>query len=117
MRTIGLDLSANQRPAEALATLDRLPAAPGVGLPEGTGQPFGPTWSGLIDQPDRAAALQSYLAATVMLLKRSLRNGSASVEHSLNHRAPEDRLIPAQTWVPERASCRWAPAGAWTRPM
>ncbi|MBV9118817.1 MAG: Tn3 family transposase, partial [Acetobacteraceae bacterium] len=102
-RTIGLDLSANPRLAEALATLDRLPLGAGVGLPEGAGQPFGPTWSGLIDQPDRAAALQSYQAATVMLLKRSLRNGSASVEHSLTHRAPEDRLIPAQTWERERA--------------
>jgi hypothetical protein len=29
------------------------------------------------------------------LLKRSLRNGTASVDHSLNHRAPSDRLMPA----------------------
>ena len=101
-RAIDLDLSANPRLAEALATLDGIAAGPGVGLPEGTGQPFGPTWAGLIDQPDRKAALQSYRAATVMLLKRSLRNGSASVEHSLNHRAPEDRLIPGQTWEQER---------------
>ena len=87
--------------AEALATLDRIPAEPGAGLPDGASQPFGPTWAGLIDQPDRAAALQSYRAATVLLLKRSLRNGSASVEHSLDHRAPADRLIPAQTWTQE----------------
>ena len=102
-RAIGLDLPAHPRLAEALATLDCFPVGPGVGLPQGTAQPFGPSWSGLIEQPDRTAALQSYLAATVMLLKRSLRNGSASVEHSLNHRAPEDRLIPAQTWQRERA--------------
>jgi len=101
-RAIGLDLAANPRLAEALATLDRRPVGPGVGLPEGSGQPFGPTWSGLIGQPDRAAALRSDLAATVMLLKRSLRNGSASVARSLNHRAPEDRLIPAQIWEQER---------------
>ena len=56
----------------------------------------------MIGQPDRAAALQSYRAATAMLLKRSLRNGSASVEHSLNCRAPEDRLIPAETWKQQR---------------
>jgi hypothetical protein len=36
-----------------------------------------------------------------MLLKRSLRNGSASVDHSLNHKAPEDRLIRAETWTRE----------------
>ena len=101
-RAIGVDLSANPRLAEALATLDSIPAPPGARLPEGIDQPFGPTWAPLICQPDRVAALQSYRAATVMLLKRSLRNGSASVEHSLNHKAPEDRLIPAETWKRER---------------
>lgn len=38
-----------------------------------------------------------------MLLKRSLRNGQASVAHSLEHRAPEDRLIPKAQWRKERA--------------
>ena len=92
-RGIGVDLSANPRLAEALATLDSIPAQPGARLPEAINQPFGPTWAPLIGQPDRVAALQSYRAATVMLLERSLRNGSASVEQSLNHKAPEDRLI------------------------
>jgi hypothetical protein len=82
---IGLDLSANPRLAEAWATLNAIPGGAGVELPKSADHPFGPTWAGLINQPDRAAALQSYRAATVMLLKRSLRNGSASVEHSLNH--------------------------------
>lgn len=100
-RAVGLDPAANPRLSEALATLEAL--QPGEGLPEGTSQPFGSTWARLIDQPDRMAALRSYRAAAVMLLKRSLRNGSASVEHSLNHRAPEDRLIPAQRWERERA--------------
>ena len=94
---IGLDLSANPRLAAALATLDQIPAGPGIGLPEGANQPFGPTWAGLIDQSDRAAALRSCRAAAVMLLKRTLRNGSASVEHGLNHPAPASRLIPKQT--------------------
>lgn len=102
-RTIGLDVSANPRLGEALATLDRLPAGRDAGLADGTSQPFGPTWARLTDQPDRVAALHCYLAATVMLLKRGLRNGSASVEHSLNHRAPADRLIPLQTWERERS--------------
>jgi TnpA family transposase len=101
-RAVGLDLAANTRLAEAFATLDRIPGHPGAMLPEGLDHPFGPTWAALIGQPDRAAALQSYRAATVMLLKRSLRNGSASVEHSLNHRAPEDRLIPGETWKQQR---------------
>ena len=101
-RSVGLDLSGNARLAEAFATLDSIPGHPAAMLPEGLDHPFGPTWAALIGQPDRAAALQSYRAAAVMLLKRSLRNGSASVEHSLNHRAPEDRLIPAETWKQQR---------------
>jgi TnpA family transposase len=102
-RAVGLDLSANPALAQAFATLDKCLADPRAGLPKGADQPFGPTWAALIEQPDRTAALQSYRAATVMLLKRSLRNGSAAVEHSLNHRAPEDRLIPAKTWEKERS--------------
>jgi hypothetical protein len=109
-RAIGLDLSSNHRLAEAFATLDSLSRTPGVGLSEGLGHPFGPTWAALINQPDRAAALQSYRAAAVMLLKCSLRNGSASVEHSLNHRAPEDRLIPAGTWQQDRGRQNPPPA-------
>jgi len=56
------------------------PCAAGSETSQGIDQPFSPTWAPLIDQPDRVAGLASYRAATVMLLKRSLRNGSASVE-------------------------------------
>jgi TnpA family transposase len=101
-RAAGLDLSASPGLTQAFATLETCQAVGRTGLPAGAGHPFGPTWAGLIGQPDRAAALRSYRAATVMLLKRSLRNGSAAAQDSLNHRAPEDRLIPAGTWGRER---------------
>ncbi|NML91754.1 Tn3 family transposase [Sphingobium sp. TB-6] len=101
--SISLDLPSTHPLAQALATLDRVAASEMGRLPEGTANPFGRTWALLIDQPDREAAFGSYRAAALMLLKRSLRNGQASVDHSLEHRAPEDRLIPKAQWQKERA--------------
>jgi hypothetical protein len=56
-----------------------------------------------VDQPDRVAALGCFRAATVMALKRGLRNGSITVDHSFSHRAAEDKLIPAPLWQCSRA--------------
>ena len=48
------------------------------------------------------AALRGYEAATLMMLKRSLRNRSASTRQSLSHRASDDVLIPVAAWEKER---------------
>ncbi len=71
--------------------------------PAATPQPFGSSWQVLIDQPDRVAALGCFRAATVMALKRGLRNGSITVDHSFSHRAAEDKLIAAPMWQRSRA--------------
>jgi hypothetical protein len=99
-RTMPLAVPADHALATALATLDT-PSA--TTLPAGSAQPVGPSWRALIDQPDRVAALGCFRAATVMALKRALRNRSVSVEHSLAYRAPEDKLIPAKLWQRDRA--------------
>jgi TnpA family transposase len=96
-RETSLAVPADHKLAVAFATLDSLAAAPN-GLPVNAPQPFGPSWQGLIDQPDRGAALGCYRAATLMALKRALRNRSVSADHSLSHRAPEDKLIPIKLW-------------------
>ena len=101
--SISLDLPSTHPLAQALATLDKVEVSGRRRLPEGTSNPFGRTWAFLIEQPDREAAFGGYRAATLMLLKRSLRNGQASVAHSLEHRTPEDRLIPTAQWRKERA--------------
>jgi TnpA family transposase len=103
VRAIGLDLPEGHPLATAFAVLDDVAASGTNSLPASATQPFGPTWAMLIGQPYRDAALDSYRAATVMLYKRSVRNGSASVEHSIDHRAPKDRLIPAVEWERDRA--------------
>ena len=102
-RAAPLAVPADHMLATALATLDSLAASSSTALPAGSAQPFGPSWRDLIDQPDRVAALGCFRAATVMALKRALRNRSVSVDHSLSHRAPEDKLIPLKLWQRDRA--------------
>ena len=101
-RTAALAVPADHRLTEAFAALDALATSSASTLPAGHAQPFGASWQGLIDQPDRAAALGCFLAATLMALKRALRNRSVSVAHSLSHQAPEDRLIPLKLWQRDR---------------
>jgi TnpA family transposase len=96
-RAARLAVPAGHGLAAAFATLDSLAASPNA-LPAKAPQPFGPSWQGLIDQPDRAAALGCFRAATLMALKRALRNRSVSVDHSVSYRAPEDKLIPLKLW-------------------
>lgn len=102
-RAVPLAVPVDHRLATALATLDALAASAATSLPVGNAQPFGPSWQDLIDQPDRGAALGCFRAATVMALKRALRNRSVSVDHSLSHRAPEAKLVPAKLWQRDRA--------------
>jgi len=101
-RRVGLKLSPEHPLNEAFKTIDMASKSGAGQLPDGQVHPFGPTWSSLIDQVDRVSAFRSYVAATVMLLKRSLRNGSAAVDHSLNFTAPEKRLIPHAEWSKDR---------------
>ena len=102
VRAAELAMPAEHAVAAAFATLDSL-APSGAVLPAATPQPFGPSWQNLIDQPDRVAALGCFRAATVMALKRGLRNGSVTVAHSFSHRAAEEKLIPAPLWQRSRA--------------
>ena len=101
-RTIELDTPDGHALKTAFTTLD---AAPGkdAELPVKAANPFGRSWQGLIDQPDRAAALKCYRAATVMLLKRALKNRSVTVSSSLAYKAPETRLIPKSLWERDRS--------------
>ncbi len=101
-RAAALIVPTAHRLATAFATLDWLAASSTATLPGGTPQPFGPSWQGLIDQPDRAAALGCFRAATLMALKRAVRNRSVCVDHSLSYRAPESKLIPLTLWQRDR---------------
>jgi hypothetical protein len=103
VRAAELAVPADHMVTTAFATLDSLATESRSALPAATPQPFGSSWQALIDQPDRVAALGCFRAATVIALKRGLRNGSITVEHSFSHRAAEDKLIPAPMWQRSRA--------------
>lgn len=99
-RRVDLDMPDDHQLSKALAILDQTPTQ--TQLPPSCDNPFGRSWSPLIEQKDRAAALSSYTAATAMLLKRALKNRSVMAKHSLTHRSTESRLIPPALWNRDR---------------
>jgi TnpA family transposase len=103
MMDVPLDLPAGHPLATALPALRAIYAADGRSLPKGTANPFPKVWSLLIEcAATPEAALGAFEAATLMMLKRSLRNGSASTRQSLTYRGQEDILIPAAVWDTEQ---------------
>jgi len=101
-KTASLQTPAGHKLAEALAVLEKVRGTADGVLPADAGNPFGPSWRRLLDQPDRKAALNCYRAATVMLMKRAIRNRSVTAPDSLSHQAPSDRLIPKAIWDRDR---------------
>ena len=89
-----LETSANPNLAAAIGILAKAPSE----LAADADNPFGSTWHDLLVLQDRKAALGAFKAATLLLVKRSLRNGQASCGASIEYRSLEDRLIPAQLW-------------------
>ena len=102
-RSLELDAAKDHKLTGALSTLDELETAEAQNLPLETTNPFGASWRALIDQPDRKAALGSYRAASLMLLKRSLKNRSVTAKDSLTHKAFETQLIPPALWIRDKA--------------
>lgn len=67
---------------------------------------FGRAWEVFVVDEDRVAAYRSWTAATVLLIKRSLRNGSVSIPHSRDHRDLDKHLIPNDIWEKHRGRFR-----------
>lgn len=64
---------------------------------------LGKIWRDAVDPRVERSAIDVAMAARAVLVKRGLRNGSIGVRHSLEHRAPESRLIPDGFWERDRA--------------
>jgi TnpA family transposase len=100
---VPLDLPAGHPLATALPALRAIYATDSRSLPKGAANPFPKVWSPLIEcAATPEAALGAFEAATLMMLKRSLRNGSASTRQSLTYRGQQDILIPAAVWDREQ---------------
>ena len=89
MLNVPLELPTGHPLAAALPALRAIYATGGRSLPKGAANPFPKVWSPLIEcAATPEAALGAFEAATLLMLKRSLRNGSASTRQSLTYRGP-----------------------------
>lgn len=95
---LGAEVSEDHPLGTGLKVIASVSKAGGSSLPDNTTNPFGSLRSDLIDGKERDLALSAWRAATVLLLKKSLKNGSAYIPDSGNWRAPDSHLIPLRLW-------------------
>ncbi len=69
---------------------------------------FGRVWRALLSGTDREQAFRAFEVATLLALRRALRNGTVWVDHSLAFRSRERLFIPADRW--ENAGSRMCQA-------
>ena len=62
---------------------------------------LGPAWREAIADPDRERAFKAMEVATLLALRRALRNGSVWIEHSLSFRGREQLFLPEERWTSE----------------
>jgi TnpA family transposase len=87
---------------DAMATLNRLYGEDFHSLPLGFTARLGRVWQGPIEGPDRERAFQALEVATLLNLRRALRNGTVWVEHSLTFRSRERLFFPSEHWKHKR---------------
>ena len=73
-------------------------------LPVSTSIDFGKVWKALLSGQDRERAFRAFEVATLLSLRRALRNGTVWIDHSLAFRSRERLFIPAAIWQRERGS-------------
>ena len=71
-----------------------LPTTPEIDL--------GRVWRALLTGADREQAFRAFEVATLLALRRALRNGTVWIDHSLAFRSRERLFIPAERWAKER---------------
>ena len=89
---------------EALQRLGDLYAHEQRRLPIGTGVFLGRVWQAALSGPDRERAFCAYEVATLLALRRALRNGTVWIDHSLAFRSRERLFIPAERWQAQRSA-------------
>ena len=89
---------------EALRLLKGLYQKDARALPAATAIEFGRVWRGLLAGEDREQALRAFQLATLLGLRRALRNGTVWIDHSLAFRSRERLFIPVSQWQRERDS-------------
>lgn len=70
-------------------------------LPDGVSPRLGSVWRDAISGYDRERAFRALEVATLLALRRSVRNGSVWIGHSLTFRGRERLFLPAESWQAE----------------
>jgi hypothetical protein len=63
---------------------------------------LGRVWQETLTGPDRERAFCAFEVATLLALRRALRNGTVWIDHSLAFRSRERLFIPADRWAAQR---------------
>ena len=63
---------------------------------------LGRVWRALLAGADREQAFRAFEVATLLALRRALRNGTVWIDHSLAFRSRERLFIPTEIWEKER---------------
>ena len=63
---------------------------------------LGRVWQQIFASPDRERAFCAFEVATLLALRRALRNGTVWIDHSLAFRSREQLFIPAERWQAQR---------------
>jgi len=71
-------------------------------LPLGTRIFLGRVWQKDLTGPDRERAFCAFEVATLLALRRAIRNGTLWIDHSLAFRSRERLFIPADRWQAQR---------------
>jgi hypothetical protein len=71
-------------------------------LPVDTRIFLGRVWQKVLNGPDRERAFCAFEVATLLTLRRALRNGTVWIDHSLAFRSRERLFIPEERWQAQR---------------
>jgi TnpA family transposase len=88
----------------AMRTLKALYEHGSSELPATIAIDFGKVWRVLLSGSDRERAFRAFEVATLLALRRALRNGTVWIDHSFAFRSRQRLFIPAAIWQRERGS-------------
>ena len=71
-------------------------------LPTSTTIDFGRVWRSVLKGEDRERAMRGFELATLLGLRRALRNSTVWIDHSFAFRSRESLFIPAEPWQQQR---------------
>lgn len=86
---------------ESLVKMPDLYAGNVRSLPDDVSPRLGSVWRDAISGYDRERAFRALEVATLFALRRSVRNGSVWIEHSLTFRGRDRLFLPAERWQAE----------------